>query len=246
MRRTRSSPAQTYVSRHRRSRLQNSTDPRTRSGSQRDRGPTTQATPVRADLSVCTWQVSRLLTKLEMCNNKQDMHTLFELMDHDHSGSVSEQEFLSAIDKALGDTSASLDLDEAKVSRKTGYAGTTWRKQGNIVYCTLSAVSIIAVCAVLHLLEKYEGMLAPLGMAYFFCLLLQPLIDILEQRPLTIFGYLVCHHNRGLHISKDDERICCKWRSDTCGLPSDRQLDISATACPSAFYYISGRELQPP
>ena len=146
------------------------------------------------------------------------MHELFKLMDTDASNTVTVHEFLSAIDASVEEKHVA--KQGLEVIKKVGYGGTLWRHHGNVAWCTFGAVIIIAAAVVLHLLEKWRDVLAPLGMAYFFCLLLQPLIDLLEQRPLWIGSYLLCHHNRDVHIAGkgSEEKICCKWRADTCGL----------------------------
>ena len=50
----------------------------------------------------------------------------------------------------------------------------------------MSMVGIIAVGVVYNLLQEFKSILAPAGMAYFFVLLLQPIVDLLEQRPLAL------------------------------------------------------------
>jgi hypothetical protein len=160
-------------------------------------------------------QVYRLLTRLNICTSRQGMSELFRLMDSDASNTVSAHEFLTAIDTSIA--AEHVDKQDLEVVRKVGYGGTTWRHHGNIAWCILSAVLIIAAAVVLHLLEKWRDVLAPLGMAYFFCLLLQPMINLFEQRPLWLGPHLLCHHNRNVRIGLDDsDRICCKWRPDTC------------------------------
>ena len=62
-----------------------------------------------------------------------------------------------------------------------GGTGTKWRDSGDILWCILSLLSVIVVAVLYHLLAELSFVLRPLGMAYFLCLLLQPVVDLLEQ-----------------------------------------------------------------
>lgn len=160
-------------------------------------------------------QVYRLLKRLGISSSRQGMTEMFRLMDQNHNNTVSLDEFLCAINESI-----SLNhVDEKKlrgdVGEKVGYGGTTWRHHGNIAWVTLGAVLIITGAILLHLLEKWRGVLAPLGMAYFLVLLLQPLMDLLEQRPLWLGPYLLCHHSTENIIDGGDPS-CCPSRPHTC------------------------------
>ena len=112
-------------------------------------------------------------------------------------------------------------------------AGTRWRNSANIAWCTMSMVGIIAVGVVYNLLQEFKSILAPAGMAYFFVLLLQPIVDLLEQRPLALRGWLLCAHNKDYNKAAE-ERVVCSWRSgdgvfSECCNATSRQVCASAS-----------------
>lgn len=111
----------------------------------------------------------------------------------------------------------------------TKCAGTRWRDSGDILWAILSLFSVVVVAVIYHLMMELSFILKPVGMAYFLCLLLEPVVDLLEQRPLVFGPWLLCHHPTKHSVLDTNERRLCKSRkgtSECCNAASDRRLKI--------------------
>eukprot|EP01052_Picozoa_sp_SAG31_P042900 SAG31_NODE_6967_length_1832_cov_1.098096_1_plen_352_part_10 len=131
-------------------------------------------------------EIINLLMRLGICHDKLDAIELMETMDKDNDGRVDLGEFLGGMDRIVRDGIMTLDEFDRMMSTpvKFGYAGTTWRKQENVLWMMNTGVMIISVTVVLGLLIYFRFILVPLTMAYLGTFLLGPLMDFFYQRPL--------------------------------------------------------------
>ena len=115
----------------------------------------------------------------------------------------------------------------------TGFAGTTWRKQANVIWMMNGGVMIITASVMLVFVVQGAFLLIPMTMAYFFTYVLGPINDMFYQRPL-LCGPTCCHDEKtedwqdehGVwHEGEKPKRSCCKVGLST----SQLQLQFNPT-----------------
>ena len=102
-------------------------------------------------------EVTKLLKKLGMFTDEDEAHRVYEEMDRDRSGDVDFGEFATQIDKTLYEAYADQTKNEEELIKimndfeeiKTGFAGTTWRKQANVIWMMNGGVMIITASVML-------------------------------------------------------------------------------------------------
>ena len=146
-------------------------------------------------------EVTKLLKKLGMFTDEDEAHRVYEEMDRDRSGDVDFGEFATQIDKTLYEAYADQTKNEEELIKimndfeeiKTGFAGTTWRKQANVIWMMNGGVMIITASVMLVFTVQGAFLLIPMTMAYFFTYVLGPIFDLFYQRPLLCSGRPMCY-----------------------------------------------------
>jgi predicted PurR-regulated permease PerM len=142
-------------------------------------------------------ETTSLLKKLGMFTTEEEAHKIYMDMDVDHSGDVDFSEFAIKIDHELSSEKYTdnerIQLMKGFALVKTGFAGTTWRPQANVIWMMNAGVMIMTVSVIIVGIIYFTFILIPLTMAYFFTYVLGPIFDLFYQRPLLCCGEARCY-----------------------------------------------------
>jgi predicted PurR-regulated permease PerM len=165
-------------------------------------------------------EIAKLLKMMGVVTSPAELEVIMQVMDEDQSGTVDIEEWVRAIDYRMGD----MDITQQKEllqkihSSKTGYAGTSWRKQANVIWMMNNGVMIMTFSVILVGLIYFQFILVPMTVAYFFTYVLGPINDLFYQRPL-LCGPTCCYDEKtqgwqdehGVwHEGEKPKRSCCK------------------------------------
>ena len=138
-------------------------------------------------------EVKRMLTTMELFDSVDELIEVIREMDDDNSGTIELDEYMQYIDeRCANDDAFHISYRNKAQNLKLGYAGTTWRRQGNVSWLSNQGIMILTCLAILQSLIYFRFVLVPLVMAYFLTFLLGPIHDVLIQRPLVCCGYVFC------------------------------------------------------
>eukprot|EP01051_Picozoa_sp_SAG22_P017031 SAG22_NODE_2536_length_2465_cov_2.652578_1_plen_309_part_00 len=88
-------------------------------------------------------EVKRMLETMKLFDSVDELISVIKVMDADNSGTIELEEYLDYIDSRCEDAMFHRNYRAQATNLKLGYAGTTWRRLGNISWLSNQGIMIL-------------------------------------------------------------------------------------------------------